>query len=80
MSTLALDRGLGRSRTKLGQRLRHGLSAWWHERRRRRSITDIAQLDDYLLRDIGISRADIQDALDNRRSSVLFEPFRNDGR
>ncbi len=59
-----------------------GLRRLWatHKRRReeRRVILVLSQLDEHLLRDIGLEPLDIQDAITGRRSaSMLFNPMRN---
>lgn len=60
------------------------LRGWLAERRQRRrmrmSMLELSRLDDHLLRDMGISRADIRDALRGRRSSVWLDPMRHDRR
>lgn len=45
-------------------------------RRVRATLLAMAQMDPYMLRDIGIEPRDIYDALDGRKSSVLFSPIR----
>ncbi|HWA18884.1 MAG TPA: DUF1127 domain-containing protein [Devosia sp.] len=45
-------------------------------RRRKRAIQQISTLDEHLLRDIGLNPQDFRDAFENRRSSLLFTPFR----
>ncbi|WP_417307416.1 DUF1127 domain-containing protein [Devosia sp.] len=76
MSVLALTGPSERIGSGLIQRARARFDDWLRSRQRRKAISDISQLDDHVLRDIGISRADIQDALDGRGGSVLFERFR----
>ena len=44
--------------------LMHNLSAW---RQRRRAIQQLAELDDRILRDIGLNRAEITHAVLNGR-------------
>ena len=38
----------------------------------------LSRMSAYLLRDMGIEPGDVYDALDGRRSSVLFNPIRKD--
>ena len=53
----------------------------WFTRRRAERLTldELAHMDAYLLRDIGIEPSDVQDALNGKRNSVLFNPFRRRG-
>jgi len=60
--------------------LRHWLEERRQYRRLRHSMLELSRLDDHLLRDMGISRGDIRDALRGRRSSVWLEPLRRAGR
>lgn len=49
----------------------------WRERRAERTtLVELAGMQTYLLRDMGIEPGDIFDALDGKRSSVLFDPPR----
>lgn len=56
------------------------LRSWLDERRQRRrerlSMLELSRLDDHLLRDMGITRGDIRDAIRGRRSSVWLDPVR----
>jgi uncharacterized protein YjiS (DUF1127 family) len=45
-------------------------------RSRKRSLQQLSQLDEHMLRDIGLNPQDFHDAFENRRSSLLFTPFR----
>jgi uncharacterized protein YjiS (DUF1127 family) len=45
-------------------------------RKERATLIALAQMDAYMLRDIGIEPQDIYDALDGRKSSLLFNPIR----
>lgn len=58
-----------------------GLRRLWatHKRRReeRRVILALSQLDEYLLRDIGLEPLDVYDAINGRRgAAMLFNPMR----
>ena len=50
---------------------------WRKRRATRRAIEELTHLDSHLLRDMGLNPDDFRDAFDGRRSSLLFEPFRN---
>jgi len=52
------------------------------ERRRaeRATLIGLARMDAYMLRDMGIEPRDIYDALDGKRTSILFNPIRKDAR
>lgn len=45
-------------------------------RRERETLTELGRMNAYLLRDMGIEPGDVFDALDGRRSSLLFNPLR----
>lgn len=45
-------------------------------RRERATLIALAQMDAYMLRDIGIEPRDVYDALEGRQSSLLFNPIR----
>jgi uncharacterized protein YjiS (DUF1127 family) len=45
-------------------------------RARRKALQQISTLDEHLLRDIGLNPQDFRDAFENRRSSLLFTPYR----
>ena len=46
----------------------------------RRAMRELSQLDAHLLRDMGMNPDDFRDAFAGRRSSLLFEPFRDPGK
>jgi uncharacterized protein YjiS (DUF1127 family) len=56
------------------------LRIWFATRRRRRlerlTLLELARMDSYLLRDLGIDPMDVRDALDGRNSAILFDPVR----
>ena len=43
----------------------------------RQARRELSHLDAHLLRDMGMNPDDFRDALEGRRSSVLFKPFRD---
>jgi len=47
------------------------------KRRQRRSQPNLTHLDAQVLRQMGLNPDDFRDALEGRRSSVLFTPFRH---
>lgn len=49
-----------------------------HRRRRDsfRSFEELSRMDARLLRDMGIEPLDVEDALNDRRRSILFNPMR----
>ena len=47
----------------------HGLMTLWH---RRATIKALRELDDHTLRDIGLTRADIEDAMRDKSSVGLW--------
>ena len=49
---------------------------WRARRAERATLTGLSRMQPYLLRDMGIEPGDIFDALDGKRSSVLFDPLR----
>jgi uncharacterized protein YjiS (DUF1127 family) len=49
-------------------------------RQERAALMELSRLDAHLLRDMGIEPGDVYDALDGRRSSVLFNPLRQPAR
>jgi uncharacterized protein YjiS (DUF1127 family) len=61
-------------------RLLHHISnlvaALQKRRTRTKAYQQLSALDEHLLRDIGLNPQDLRDALENRRSSMLFSPFR----
>ena len=52
------------------------LGRWVQRRKERATLTDLSRMQPHLLRDMGIEPGDIFDALDGKRSSVLFHPMR----
>jgi uncharacterized protein YjiS (DUF1127 family) len=49
----------------------------WHKKRmEQRTLSELSRMPVHLLRDMGIEPADVRDALDGRRSSVLYNPIR----
>jgi uncharacterized protein YjiS (DUF1127 family) len=51
----------------------------WRERRHERvTLIELSTMSPRLLRDMGIEPGDVRDALDGRRSSVLFNPIRRE--
>ncbi len=56
------------------------LGAAWgtFQRRRRESATvlELSRMDEHLLRDIGVEPMDVYDAVNRRRTSILFYPLR----
>lgn len=62
-------RNLFTSLARLFRRLRE-------RRRERATLIGLSRMQAHLLRDIGIEPGDVYDALDGRRSSVLFNPLR----
>jgi uncharacterized protein YjiS (DUF1127 family) len=65
--TLASDRWAGLARRVTSWPL--GLMTYWH---RRATIKALRELDDHSLRDIGLTRADIEDAMRDRASLKLW--------
>lgn len=56
-----------------------GLFRRMAERHHQRGVLiELSRMDAYLLRDMGIERQDIYDALDGRNSSLLFDPVRRE--
>ena len=47
------------------------------KRRQRRSQPNLTHLDAQVLRQMGLNPDDFRDALEGRRSSVVFTPFRH---
>lgn len=45
-------------------------------RQERATLIELVRMDPYMLRDIGIEPRDVYDALDGRKSSLLFNPIR----
>lgn len=76
MTTAPLERRVS-SRFDL---LRRWLEERRQHRRMRHSMLELSRLDDHLLRDMGISRGDIRDALRGRNSSVWLDPMRRNER
>jgi len=53
--------------------------AWHRYRTQRLTLQTLSRMDEHLLRDMGISPADISDALNGRRNaSALFDPVGRD--
>ncbi|MEO6012123.1 MAG: DUF1127 domain-containing protein [Devosia sp.] len=50
---------------------------WKKRRMDRQALCELSQLDAHLLRDMGLHPDDFCDAMEGRRSSLLFTPFRN---
>jgi uncharacterized protein YjiS (DUF1127 family) len=63
-------------RAGLVQRISAIFASLRKRRSRKRAIQQISALDEHLLRDIGLNPQDFRDAFENRRSSLLFVPFR----
>ena len=65
----------------------HGLLAAYFERlmnyrlhkARRRALIHLSHYDAHMLRDIGIDPRDVEDALNDRRRSLLLNPIRPTG-
>lgn len=56
--------------------LRRLLRRWVQRHRERATLVGLSRMQSHLLRDMGIEPGDILDALDGKRSSVLFNPMR----
>jgi uncharacterized protein YjiS (DUF1127 family) len=56
--------------------IRRLLRRWGERRKERATLHGLSRMQPYLLRDMGIEPGDIFDALDGKRSSVLFNPMR----
>lgn len=56
--------------------IRRLLGRWLQRRRERATLIGLMRMEPHLLRDMGIEPGDIFDALDGKRSSVLFNPVR----
>ncbi|MDB5541912.1 MAG: hypothetical protein JWQ89_3639 [Devosia sp.] len=53
----------------------------WRERRyERATLIELSTMSPHLLRDMGIEPGDVRDALEGRRSSVLFNPIRRESK
>lgn len=77
MTTLDLDERplAARDSTDAGF-IRRLLRRWIERRRERATLVGLSRMQLRLLRDMGIEPGDIFDALDGKRSSVLFKPKR----
>jgi uncharacterized protein YjiS (DUF1127 family) len=53
---------------------------WKKRRMDRQAHRELSQLDAHMLRDMGLNPDDFRDAIEGRRSSLLFHPFRNPNR
>jgi uncharacterized protein YjiS (DUF1127 family) len=78
MTTLELNEPLrdasrATNRSGLVTRL---LRRWRERRAERATLMTLSRMQPHLLRDMGIEPDDIYDALDGKRSSVLFNPMR----
>lgn len=78
MSTLELGTTLCPLHDEAGSgRLTRWWRGWRARRQRRRTLISLWDLDDRLLRDVGLEPRDVIDALENRYGpSVLFDPVR----
>jgi len=56
--------------------IRRLLRRWRERRAERATLMELSRIEPYLLRDMGIEPSDIFDALDGKRSSLLFIPMR----
>lgn len=59
--------------------IRRLLRRWVQRKKERDTLFGLSRMQPYLLRDMGIEPGDIFDALDGKRSSVLFNPMRKPG-
>ena len=75
MTTIDLDESRIRHNTDAGF-IRRLLRRWAERHRERATLTGLSRMQPHLLRDMGIEPGDIFDALDGKRSSVLFNPMR----
>jgi len=77
MTTIDLDQGplAIRHNTDAGF-IRRLLGRWVARRKERATLFGLSRMQPHLLRDMGIEPGDIFDALDGKRSSVLFNPMR----
>jgi uncharacterized protein YjiS (DUF1127 family) len=51
-------------------------AAWKRRRAERATLIALSQMDQRLLRDVGIEPMDVMEALEGRNRSVLFDPMR----
>jgi uncharacterized protein YjiS (DUF1127 family) len=56
--------------------IRRLLRRWVQRQKERTTLIFLSRVEPHLLRDMGIEPGDIFDALDGKRSSVLFNPMR----
>jgi uncharacterized protein YjiS (DUF1127 family) len=77
MTTIDLDESplAIRQKTDAGF-IRRLLRRWVERHRERTTLIFLSRIEPHLLRDMGIEPGDIFDALDGKRSSVLFHPMR----
>jgi len=68
--------GTGSTLFRIKQRIGALLATIGRAGKRRQAYEELSSLDPHLLRDIGLTREDVRDAFEGRRSSVLFEPVR----
>lgn len=61
---------------RLLQHISDLVAALGKQRTRKKAIEKLSTLDEHLLRDIGLDPQDLRDAMENRRSSLLFSPYR----
>lgn len=61
---------------RLLQHISDLLAAFQKRRSRKKAFQQLSVLDEHLLRDIGLNPQDLRDAFENRRSSLLFSPYR----
>jgi uncharacterized protein YjiS (DUF1127 family) len=77
MTTIDLDESpLAIRHTRGAGFIRRLLRRWAQRKRERATLIGLSRMQPHLLRDIGIEPGDIFDALDGKRSSVLFNPMR----
>lgn len=74
----SLPLGLDEQRTHFRQlrRISDLIAAVMQHQKRKKALREISMLDEHLLRDIGLNPQDLRDAFENRRSSMLFSPYR----